>query len=525
MKFLSNIDLNKNELQNAVMQKLATAPGNPVEGQMYFNTADHILYVYANGTWKNALYYYTGVEYTQAEKTKLAGLSNYVHPTYTAKTSGLYKVTVDGTGHVSAATAVAKADITGLGIPGRDTTYDVFTGATNGLVLKTNGAPTPERENRFLKANGTWDIPPNTTYNVVTTAANGLMSKEDKAKLDGVEAGAEENQFAYTAVSVYQSGSLYSDGKRGILKLWYEDPLYIWINTDNQLCFQIKEATSGGNGYMSSTDKEKLDGIDAGAEANVQPDWSVSDTTSDAFIKNKPTSLPANGGNASTVGGKSVNDSGTTNAYLWTAAKVTTELNKKLNTSLKGAANGLAELDSTGKVPSAQLPSFVDDVVEGYLNGGKLYKEEAHTTEIAGEAGKIYVDLHTEKTYRWSGTAFIVISDTIALGETASTAYRGDRGKIAYDHVSDTTKHITAAERNAWNARPKKYAAAIGNGTLTTIPVTHNLGTQDVTVTVRESASPYNVILCDCQITSANAVSLLFSTAPASGQYRVTVVG
>ena len=52
--------------------------------------------------------------------------------------------------------------------------------------------------------------------------------------------------------------------------------------------------------------------------------------------------------------------------------------------------SGVAELDSGGKVPAAQLPSYVDDVVEGYLSSGKFYKESAHTTEIAGESGKIY---------------------------------------------------------------------------------------------------------------------------------------
>lgn len=91
----------------------------------------------------------------------------------------------------------------------------------------------------------------------------------------------------------------------------------------------------------------------------------------------------------------------------------------------KGAAGGVAELDSGGKVPAAQLPSYVDDVVEGYLSSGKFYKESAHTTEIAGESGKIYIDITSGKTYRWSGTAYVVVSETLALGETASTAYRG----------------------------------------------------------------------------------------------------
>lgn len=242
-------------------------------------------------------------------------------------------------------------------------------------------------------------------------------------------------------------------------------------------------------------------------------------------------------------------------------------LNLKLNASLKGAANGLAELDSAGKVPAAQLPSFVDDVLEGYYYNSKFYRESAHTTEITGETGKIYVDIPSNKTYRWSGTAYVVISDTIALGETASTAYRGDKGKIAYDHSqgaharTDATKveksttngnvkingtetvvyahpsthaasmitqdathrFATDTEKAAWNARPKKYSADVPASA--SAAITHNLNTQDVTVTVREKASPYNVVLCDVQVTGVNVVTLLFATAPAAGVYRVTVTG
>lgn len=131
-----------------------------------------------------------------------------------------------------------------------------------------------------------------------------------------------------------------------------------------------------------------------------------------------------------------------------TSSNVTTALGyTPLNSTLKGANNGLAELDSTGKVPSSQLPSYVDDCVEGYLYNSKLYKESGHTTEITGETGKIYIDLPTNKTYRWSGSAYTEISASLALGETSSTAYRGDRGKIAYDH-SQTAHAPSNAEKN-----------------------------------------------------------------------------
>ena len=65
----------------------------------------------------------------------------------------------------------------------------------------------------------------------------------------------------------------------------------------------------------------------------------------------------------------------------------------------------------------------------------------------------------------------------------------------------------------------KKYAADIGNGTATEFTVTHNLGTQDVTVLLREKASPFNQVFCDVQIVSTTQIKLLFATAPAAGRY------
>ena len=93
--------------------------------------------------------------------------------------------------------------------------------------------------------------------------------------------------------------------------------------------------------------------------------------------------------------------------------------------SQKGQPGGLAELDETGRVPSSQLPSYVDDVidVDTYSN-----------LPNPGESGKIYITTDNNKQYRWSGTGYAEISSSLALGETSSTAYRGDRGKIAYDH-------------------------------------------------------------------------------------------
>ena len=101
-----------------------------------------------------------------------------------------------------------------------------------------------------------------------------------------------------------------------------------------------------------------------------------------------------------------------------------------VDVALVGAADGVAELDSGGLVPSSQLPSYVDDVIEA-ANFAAL--------PGTGATGKIYVTLDNNLTYRWSGSAYVEISASLALGETSTTAYRGDRGKTAYDHSQVTT--------------------------------------------------------------------------------------
>lgn len=115
----------------------------------------------------------------------------------------------------------------------------------------------------------------------------------------------------------------------------------------------------------------------------------------------------------------------------------------------KGSNNGVAELDSAGKVPSSQLPSYVDDVIEGYLDSGIFYEDNAHTIPITPESGKIYVDITTNTTYRWSGTAYVQISESLALGTTHTTAFYGDYGQTAYNHsqiTNGSNPHNTTAD-------------------------------------------------------------------------------
>ena len=117
----------------------------------------------------------------------------------------------------------------------------------------------------------------------------------------------------------------------------------------------------------------------------------------------------------------------------YTESEIDTKLSGKAASSHKHAAADITSVNAsaiTGTIAAANLPSYVDDVLE-YAGTSKF--------PSTGEAGKIYTDTTTNKIYRWGGSSYVVISDTIALGETNSTAYRGDRGKTAYNHSQITS--------------------------------------------------------------------------------------
>ena len=207
--------------------------------------------------------------------------------------------------------------------------------------------------------------------------------------------------------------------------------------------------------------------------------------------------------------GRKVNGKALTSDINLSAADVSA-----IPASQKGTANGVAELDAAGKVPSSQLPSFVDDVLE--------YDSQTGFPET-GEDGKIYVAKDTNKTYRWSGTTYVEIAGGVALGETASTAYRGDRGKTAYEHSQ--APHAPAnAEANVqadWNESDTGSDAFIKNKP-TSMPAN---GGNAATVgghTV-EADVPENAVFTDTKpvnmkgATADTAGSAGYAPAPAAG--------
>ena len=234
----------------------------------------------------------------------LAGVM-YSHPTYTAKVNGLYKVTVDGTGHVSDTTAVTKADITALGIPGQDTTYSVFKAATADAAGGTGLVPAPAKgaQGLFLRGDNVWAKPTDTTYSDATTSAHGLMTAADKVKLNSIAANA--NNYTHpashsldmitetttkkvmtaderTKLAGIEAGAnkyvhpTYTAKESGLYKVTVDDSGHVSAVTAVTKAditglgipgsnTTYNAATTTTPGLMSAADKAKLDGIAAGA--------------------------------------------------------------------------------------------------------------------------------------------------------------------------------------------------------------------------------------------------------------------
>lgn len=179
-----------------------------------------------------------------------------------------------------------------------------------------------------------------------------------------------------------------------------------------------------------------------------------------------------------------------------------TALSNYIPTSQKGANNGVATLDGTGKVPAAQLPSYVDDVLE---------YDSVSNFPVEGEDGKIYIDTTTNLQYRWSGTQYVQISSSLALGETSSTAYAGDKGKANADNIAailSGSKKVASAT-NADNATTAANATNAGNvtGSINGHAITDIFETNGTTVKEATRATSANTATSATSATTATKLA------------------
>ena len=396
MRYLSNIDLNKNELQNARVQNLATAPNNPVVGQIYFDTTDKTGYIYDGTEWRDIAAIQQGATYTAGNGIKIE--NNTISNAYGYQSEDLliYNYTIP-------ATVTSETDLqTALESVFSNVVANI--GTSKGLVFV-------------------------------------LSPINDTAK-----------DVFYDKLGVY---SLYSTSSTTIvLRKCFGYDITLIETTDNSTHEII--STQSPDITVTLTN-ESTSGVIVTFNNYVPESLRVLATNTDYTTPY----TPLYDGSPAT---KKYVDDKVQELGVYVDSNF-------LDVSQKGSANGVASLDNTGKVPSSQLPSYVDDVVEGYYYGGKFYTDSAHTQLITPETGKIYVDINTSKAYRWSGSTYVEISQA-----------------TIHKYVQQIT--IPAKKNNY------------------TTTITHNLHTQDVLFSVYNASN--QLVMVDGNVFSTNQISLRF---------------
>lgn len=685
VNFYNHVSLNGAELQNVSLQKLTVAPETPFKGQMYFNDTDNKAYIYTGVKFVDITNEMAGsiVSVTGTGAIQSTGGSTPVISIVAASDTSAGSMSSDdftklagiaAGAQVNVATNIAQGTRTTTTVPitsstGSGATLDVATTSLAGVMssadkTKLNGIATGANNYSHPTGDGNLHVPATST----TNSGKVLTAGATAGSLSWVTPN------AGTVTSVSGSGAI-----------------SVATGTTTPVV-SIAAASGTVDGTMSSADYTKLLGIAAGAQVNVATNLSLGTKTETTIPLNSSTgtdvTLPAaddtyaglmtaaqytklagiatgataNTGTVTSVGGTGTVSGLTLSGTVSTTGNLTlggtlavTASNfasQSANTVL-AAPNGSAgvptfrtlvaadipNLDAgkitSGVISADRLPSFVDDVIE-VANFAAL--------PGTGEAGKIYVCLDTNKTYRWGGSSYTQITsgavDSVAGrtgAVTLTTADIGGLGTIATqasNSVSITGGSITGitdlaiadggtGASNASTARSNlglaigtnvqafdqqladiaalavtdgnfivangttfvaesgttartslglgsiatqasnavsitggtitgitdiavadggtgastaagaktnlgfltRYAVNIGDGVATSIAVTHNLGTRDVTVELYRNAAPYDKVYTDIQHTSTSAVTLVFAVAPAASQYRCVVTG
>ena len=261
----------------------------------------------------------------------------------------------------------------------------------------------------------------------VLDATTASFTLDDQKKLTNIESGAQKN----TVTGV--KGSAEEDYRVGNVNITKTNIGLENVANERQWSEANHPTTMSGYGItdgVSNTDYTTLRGrVDTNEDNIAMLDSDVEGLNTD--VSTLKTDMTTVKGAVTTIQGDYVSKTRKVNGKAL-SADITLGASdvQAIPTSQKGTANGVAELDENGLIPSSQLPSYVDDVLE--------YDTKADFP-TNGESGKIYIATDTNLQYRWTGTQYVEISSSLALGETSSTAYRGDRGKIAYDHSQKTS--------------------------------------------------------------------------------------
>jgi len=458
-KFLVSLDLNKNELQNARIQNLSTAPSSPVEGQIYFNTVDKIVYFFDGTTWiptsgsleviQDAIGAYvsggTGLTatYTDSTGTTVIDLDNTaVTPGSYGSSTAIPTFTVDAQGRLTAAGTVALATQLDLGADNAHGGYK--------LDLLTDTV-------KFVGGEGidTTYATDGTLHTITVAGEDATSSNKGIASFDSTDFTATAGNITLNAERVQDIVSSQIVAGEGI-DVSYDD-------TAGTLTVDAEIATTTNRGVASFADADF--------------------TVTDGAVSIKNVNLATQ----------------TTGNYIATIA---------------GTANEIT-VSGSGSENSAVTIGLPDDVT---ITGNLLVGGNLNVTGTVNSVNTTQVNIVDNK---------INLNTDFTGAPVADAGIRVERGsetdvEILWNESSD--KWTVTNDGTNYHAITRKYVETL-NSVATSYTVTHNLGSTDVLVQVSQAASPYAKVETDVELTSASAVTIKFAVAPASGEYKVVVIG
>lgn len=576
MKYLVNIDLSQNELQNAKIQNLATAPGNPVKGQIYFNTASNSYFGYNGTKWVDLGYEHPSthsISQISGLQSALDGKSSTSH-----NHDGVYKPN----SYVPAWSEVTGKPSTFTPASHTHSEYVNQNAFANVKVGSTTVAADTVQDTLEIAAGSNITITPDATNDKITIAAvvpahpSGLhVTQDEKDTWNAKETTSGAQSKANAALA---SAKTYADEKIAALVNGAPEAL----DTLNELAEAIEGNQAGVSDLLqqvgTKAEKSYVDTELAKKASSSHNHDSVYAKASHTHNSSQITAMTSYAKPSST---SAITTSDTLNSAIGKLEKALdgkqaagsyASASHNHDSAYKAASYVPAWDEVTGK-PSTFTPaahnqaSNTINAMTGYTKAsavaaisttdslntaiGKLEKaldskQAAGSYAPASHTSDTTVHITAAERTAWNAKS------NLALGTTSSTAFRGDYGNTAYTHSqaahapanaqknSDITKaeieakltgaitshtHDYAASNHNHNGTyMRRYAANIGDGSATTIKVTHNLGSEDVTVAVKEVSSK-QIVFADVQIVDSNSLNVLFATAPTSGQYRVVVIG
>lgn len=387
-------------------------------GDVYFNTGDKKLYVYQeDGTWATTDPSKYRM-YVRLDKDEY-GRTNIIHRwdgnNMTVISERLFIGEEEGTAYEGSKGKQVRDDLDAL-----NATIDKYPAKLVSGILDPNysGSSVDLRYSFYDRISDT-NSTGTKTVNCASQSNAGFMAAADKVKLDVTlpnDIKAEED--ARKAADSTLQGNIDSSNSDLNSKITAETERATQAENTITTNYKAADSTLQSNINNEATTRSEADDV---LDSKISKE--VSDRTQ--AVSTLQGSLDTEIARATKA------EQDITSAYE--AADTTLQNNINAINNSKGVANGIATLDQNGLVPSSQLPSYVDDVIE---------VSTFSALPDTGESGKIYITQDTNLTYRWSGTGYVEISKSLALGETSSTAYPGDKGKATTDKLNKTSDKV-----------------------------------------------------------------------------------